>query len=30
MILLIAFLVAVFGGDLDIAFLLFVHWCVSQ
>jgi len=29
MILIIAFIVALFGGDLDIVFLLLLHWAFS-
>lgn len=29
MILIIAFVVALFGGDFDIAFLLMLHWILN-
>lgn len=29
MILLIAFIAALFGGDIDICFLILLHWAMS-
>ncbi len=30
MILILAFFVALVGGDIDICFLLFLHWVLSN